>query len=71
MSIYETGRPGLMAQFRKSSLSEAVGNCVEVAIIQTVLVRDSKDPEGPILRFTFDEWTVFVAGVRGGEFDLN
>jgi len=71
MSIYETGRPGLMAQFRKSSLSEAVGNCVEVAIIQTVLVRDSKDPEGPILRFTFDEWTAFVAGVRGGEFNLN
>jgi hypothetical protein len=60
-----------MAQFRKSSLSEAVGNCVEVAIIQTVLVRDSKNPEGPILRFTFDEWTAFVTGVRGGQFDLN
>ena len=32
-------------------------------------VRDSKDTEGPVLRFTPDEWKAFVGGVRNGEFD--
>jgi hypothetical protein len=32
-------------------------------------VRDSKDAEGAILRFTPDEWDAFVGGVRNGEFD--
>jgi len=35
-----------------------------------VLVRDSKDREGPVLSFSPDEWAAFTAGVRGGEFDL-
>ena len=34
-----------------------------------VAVRDSKDPEGPKLVFTPDEWRAFAAGVRDGEFD--
>jgi hypothetical protein len=33
-------------------------------------VRDSKDQAGPILVFTPAEWSAFVAGVKGGEFDL-
>jgi hypothetical protein len=33
-------------------------------------VRDSKDPQGPVLLFTPDEWRAFVGGVRNGEFDL-
>ena len=32
-------------------------------------VRHSKDSEGPVLRFTPDEWHAFVGGVRNGEFD--
>jgi hypothetical protein len=28
-------------------------------------VRDSKDPDGPILIFTPDEWDAFVNGVTG------
>jgi hypothetical protein len=32
-------------------------------------VRDSKDTEGPILRFTPDEWHAFIGGVHNGEFD--
>jgi len=35
-----------------------------------VAVRDSKDPDGPILRFTAAEWAAFVEGVAAGEFDL-
>ena len=28
----------------------------------------SKDPEGPVLRFTASEWSAFIAGARDGEF---
>ncbi len=57
--------------FRKASFSEGVGNCVEVAHFEGVAVRDSKDPEGPVLWYTRDEWTAFVMGVKAGEFDLD
>jgi hypothetical protein len=33
-------------------------------------VRDSKDPTGPILRFTREEWAAFLGGAKEGEFDL-
>ena len=55
----------------KSSLSFSNGNCVEVARLPEggIGVRDSKDTQGPVLRFTPDEWRAFVGGVRNGEFD--
>jgi hypothetical protein len=55
----------------KSSLSLAQGSCVEVAGMPDggVGVRDSKDPSGPVLRFTVDEWRAFLGGARNGEFD--
>ncbi|WP_443034590.1 DUF397 domain-containing protein [Streptomyces sp. BE303] len=31
-------------------------------------IRDSKDPDGPALRFPADAWRSFVAAVRAGEF---
>jgi hypothetical protein len=50
---------------------EGGGSCVEVATIaRLVLVRDSKDPDSPVLAFTSVEWADFVAGVRRGEFDF-
>jgi hypothetical protein len=53
------------------SACEGGGSCVEVATIATlVLVRDSKDPDGPVLAFTRIEWTEFLTGVRRGEFDF-
>ncbi len=33
-----------------------------------VLVRNSRDPE-EVLRFTADEWRLFLGGVKRGEFD--
>jgi hypothetical protein len=55
----------------KSSLSFSNGNCVEVADLPGggVGVRNSRHPEGEILRFTPDEWQAFVGGARNGEFD--
>jgi hypothetical protein len=52
--------------FMKSSHSGA--NCVEVdSGAEEILVRDSKDPDGPVLRFTREEWDAFTAGIRAGE----
>lgn len=50
----------------KSSLSFANGNCVEVASLSSraVGVRDSKNSDGPVLRFTPDQWVSFLRGVR-------
>ena len=55
----------------KSSLSFSNGNCVEVASLPGggIGVRDSKDPEGPVLRFTPGEWHAFIGGAQNGEFD--
>jgi hypothetical protein len=60
------------APFRKSSFSGASNPaCVEVGFeMSAVLMRDSKDQDGPVLRFTVEEWKAFVAGVKAGEFDL-
>ncbi|WP_219416610.1 DUF397 domain-containing protein [Pseudonocardia nigra] len=61
------------ATWVKSSFSGGNnGDCVEVAFVRDgVGVRDSKQHgRGPVLQFTPDEWTAFLAGVRAGEFDL-
>jgi hypothetical protein len=34
------------------------------------LIRDSKNPAGPVLSFSKMEWDVFVAGVRAGDFEF-
>jgi Domain of unknown function (DUF397) len=47
-------------------------NRVEVAFVDgAVAVRDSKQPDGPVLVFTPDEWDAFVGGAKDGEFDLS
>ncbi len=63
--------PGSDATWVKSSLSFSNSNCVEVAALPGggVGVRHSKDPSGPVLRFTPAEWQAFLGGVRNGEFD--
>ncbi|MBB5084980.1 DUF397 domain-containing protein [Nonomuraea endophytica] len=46
------------------------GTCVEVAMVQVVAVRDSKDPHGPVLLFDGKEWEEFTGAVKAGEFDV-
>lgn len=55
--------------WRKAAACGA-GQCVEVAPSDAgVVVRDSKDPAGPVLRYTLGEWNAFLEGVRNGDFD--
>lgn len=54
--------------FAKSTKCNA-GECVEVQMGQDVAVRNSKIP-GEVVWFDHDEWRAFVAGVKGGEFDI-
>ena len=45
-------------------------SCVEVAHDEATgqrFVRDSKDPAGPVLAFTPQEWTAFEQSVRAGQ----
>ncbi len=58
--------------YRSSSFCGG-GHCVEVAPLPdgTVTLRDSKDLTVPEHRYTPDEWTAFVQGVKAGEFDFD
>ncbi|WP_322762945.1 DUF397 domain-containing protein [Frankia sp. Cr2] len=42
--------------------------CVEVGVHDGgMVVRDSKNPDGPVLSFSHAEWAAFVDGVENGE----
>ena len=61
-------RPG----WRKSSYSSGNGgNCVEAASLAAgLLVRDSKDPDGPALAIAPADWNTFTDLVKTGALDL-
>ena len=55
------------ADWRKSTRSNGSGgNCVEVArnLPGIVAVRDSKNPHGPALIVTRDDWSSFLTRLR-------
>jgi hypothetical protein len=57
-------------KWRKSSRSNGSGgDCVEVAdnLPEVVGVRDSKDPDGPVLRFSREAWRDLVEAVKRDE----
>ncbi len=57
------------SKWQRSSLC-ASASCVEASIqSDQVALRDSKDRNGPVLRFDRSEWMEFLAGVRNGDFD--
>ncbi|MGK8501031.1 DUF397 domain-containing protein [Nocardia asiatica] len=61
------------AKWFKSVHSGEADACVQVAWLDAghVGVRDSKNPTGPALIITPDQWDTFTARVRDGAFDLH
>ncbi|WP_078863122.1 DUF397 domain-containing protein [Streptomyces sp. JS01] len=57
--------PPSALQWRRSSRSTGMNNCVETARFAGALlaVRDSKDVDRPPLRFSTAAWTTFVDGL--------
>ena len=55
----------------KSTRSGGDKNCLEVAFLpkDRVGVRDSKNPSGPALVFTSDEWAMFTDAATRGMLD--
>jgi Domain of unknown function (DUF397) len=57
--------------WRKSSHSNAGGECVEVAAAPSqVMIRDSKAPDAPYVITTAGGWHSLVGAVKRGTFDL-
>ncbi|MFD7639685.1 DUF397 domain-containing protein [Kitasatospora sp. NPDC059795] len=61
------------ANWFKSSYSNGQGACVEISTDYvsshaTLLVRDSKDPDGPALSFSPSAWGAFAEAAGNGTF---
>jgi hypothetical protein len=55
--------------WRRSTRCDS-GACVEVANAgEHVFMRDSKNPAAPALAFSRHGWTMFLAGLKAGEFN--
>ena len=54
----------------KASQSAQQGECVEQRRSDGMIeIRDTKDPSGPVLRFTEAEYAAWIDGAKKGEFD--
>jgi hypothetical protein len=57
--------------WQTSTRTDGSGNCVEVAkSTDAILVRDTKDRQGPVLAFEPAAWTAFLDNVKAGRLDL-
>ena len=50
--------------WKKSSYSGSQANCVEVTVRDRIMVRDTRDRTGPVLRFTPAAWREFAGHIK-------
>jgi hypothetical protein len=62
-----SGTPGVNGWVKSTYSGGEGGNCIEWSPTRSA-VRDSKDPDGPMLAFTPTAWSSFVAAVQRDEF---
>lgn len=61
----------LDSPWRKSRRSVSNGACVEAASgSRTIVVRDSVDPDGSVVRYPAKSWQAFIADAKVGDFDV-
>jgi hypothetical protein len=62
---------GNQPSWRKATASSTNGACVEMAQLPdgAIGIRDSKNPDGPVLRLTRHEIACWLDGAKHGEFD--
>jgi len=53
--------------WKKSSYSGSQANCVEVTVRDRIMVRDTKDRTGPVLRFPPAVWRHFAEQLKTSE----
>ena len=54
----------------KAQASSNHGQCIQLALAADgIAMRDSKDPDGPILLYSRAEFRAFLDGARNGDFD--
>lgn len=75
MEIQDTNKGNLDTSFtewHKSPLSNPPDNqCVEVSFSSNAVgLRDSRNPDGFVLVFSYGEWEAFLGGAAGGSFNL-
>jgi hypothetical protein len=74
MTSTERQQPDLTnAEWFKSSASSDNGGCLEAAFLPDgrVALRDNEDLNNPPFVVTRHVWECFIAGAKGGEFDLS
>jgi Domain of unknown function (DUF397) len=57
-------------EWRKARRSANNGACVELApTTGQIVIRDSKDQNGPVIAYSHYSWRLFVASAKTGHFD--
>lgn len=54
----------------RTAVKSGWANCIKVARrAGVIVVGDTKQPDGPVLCYTIQEWDAFLDGAKKGEFD--
>jgi hypothetical protein len=57
-------------QWRTAIRSAGNGACVQVAPVDgAILIRDSKDQDGPVVQYPDNSWRMFLGSAKRGRFD--